>query len=313
MPELVKEMITEYANSVFEQPWWMEAVAPGKWKEVFVKDGEEIIARWVFCQNNNAIYMPRLTQTAGPWIKKNSSIFKEQAEQEKKCIYELLDQMPRKTSICLALDPSLEYFLPFVWRGFHVIPRVSYQIQDLTDLEQVYKGFSKNIRRDIKVAEKKLHISDEPSVEILMEIMKKTFAEQKRKYPVPKELIERVLTYSIRYKSGKMLTALDEENHVHAAAVFVYDKNTCYYLIGGKDSSYKTSNAPTLLIWEGIKMASKVSEKFDFEGSMIEGIEGFFKRFGGIPVVYYEISRLSFWEKILQDTKPTIKKILGYR
>ena len=290
MPELVKEMTTEYANSVFEQPWWMEAVAPGKWKEVFVKDEEQIIARWSFCQNNNAIYMPGLTQTAGPWIEKISPIFREQAEHDKKCIYELLDQMPGKTSICLALNPDLQYFLPFVWRGFQVIPRVSYQIQDLTDLEQIYKGFSKNIRRDIKAAEKKLHISDEPSVEILMEIMRKTFAEQKRKYPVPEEIIERV-----------------------AAAVFVYDKNVCYYLIGGKDSSYKNSNAPTLLIWEGIKLASKVSSKFDFEGSMIEGIEGFFKRFGGIPVIYYEISRLSFWRKVLQDAKPFVKKMLGYK
>ena len=313
MPELVKEMTTEYANSVFEQPWWMEAVAPGKWKEVFVKDEGQIIARWSFCQDNNVIYMPRLTQTSGPWIKRTSTVFREQTEQIKECIYELLEQIPEKTSMCLSLDASLEYFLPFVWRGFQVIPRVSYQIQDLTDLEQVYRGFSKNIRRDIKAAEKKLHISDEPSVEILMEIMRKTFAEQKRKYPVPEELIERVLTYSIRYKAGKMLTALDEENHVHAAAVFVYDKNACYYLIGGKDSSYKNSNAPTLLIWEGIKLASKVSAKFDFEGSMIEGIEGFFKRFGGTPVIYYEISRLSFWRKILQDAKPFVKKILRYK
>ena len=28
---------TPYANSVFEQPWWLDIVAPGEWGEVTVK------------------------------------------------------------------------------------------------------------------------------------------------------------------------------------------------------------------------------------------------------------------------------------
>ena len=31
---------TEQVNSIFEQPWWLEAVAPGRWREAIVeKDG----------------------------------------------------------------------------------------------------------------------------------------------------------------------------------------------------------------------------------------------------------------------------------
>ena len=37
---------TPYANSVFEQPWWLDIVAPGQWHEVFVKDKQDhVVAR----------------------------------------------------------------------------------------------------------------------------------------------------------------------------------------------------------------------------------------------------------------------------
>ena len=36
---------SEYTNNVFEQPWWLDIVAKDKWGEVFVQDGERIVAR----------------------------------------------------------------------------------------------------------------------------------------------------------------------------------------------------------------------------------------------------------------------------
>ena len=41
---------TEYANNIFEQPWWLDIVAPQKWKEIISiineakKNGHRIIA-----------------------------------------------------------------------------------------------------------------------------------------------------------------------------------------------------------------------------------------------------------------------------
>ena len=36
---------TPYANSVFEQPWWLDIVAPGRWGEAVVMEGETVAAR----------------------------------------------------------------------------------------------------------------------------------------------------------------------------------------------------------------------------------------------------------------------------
>lgn len=37
---------SEYVNSVFEQPWWLDTVAPNSWKEILIEEAGEVIARW---------------------------------------------------------------------------------------------------------------------------------------------------------------------------------------------------------------------------------------------------------------------------
>lgn len=53
-------------NSVFEQVWWLKAVSPDReWKEVFIEEDGQIIARWVSVVNNNDLILPAQTQTLG--------------------------------------------------------------------------------------------------------------------------------------------------------------------------------------------------------------------------------------------------------
>ena len=117
----------------------------------------------------------------------------------------------------------------------------------------------------------------------------------------------------LEHSARKLLCAVDEQGRVHAAAYFVYDENTCYYLIGGGDPELRNSGAASLLLWEGIRFASTVSRSFDFEGSMIEDIERFFRAFGGTPQVYYRVSRLRGVHRFAEWMKPAAKKVLHYK
>ena len=110
-----------------------------------------------------------------------------------------------------------------------------------------------------------------------------------------------------------MLTAVDKEGNVHASAFFLYDNKTCYYLMAGADPKYRNGGAQSLLLYEGIKFAQTVSENFDFEGSVIEGIEKFFRGFNPELVCNYRVSKLSFVDSVKEIVKPYIKKVLGYR
>lgn len=305
---------SDCANSIFEQPWWLDIVANEKWEEVVVMDNEEVVGRFPFCINNGHIEMPVLTQTCGIWVKKSDNkTGNEHLSQEKKIIDSLIDQLPKHKTFKIALDSSREYFLPYLWKGYKVTPRVSYRINNLENLEKIYGNFSKTVKKNIKSAQKKVVISNEANTEILLDIMDKTFAAQGRKYPVSKELVKKIVNECEKRKKGRMFTATDEEGNVHACSYFVYDENVFYYLISGSDAKFRSSGAQSLIIWEAIQYASEVSKVFDFEGSMIEGIETFFRRFGGEPVVYYEIQRQSMIQEILELFKPRIKKMLGYK
>ena len=68
-----------------------------------------------------------------------------------------------------------------------------------------------------------------------------------------------------------------------------------------------------MLLWEGIKFVSIVSEVFDFEGSNVEDIEKFFRSFGGDIVVNYRVTRINLVLTLFDYLKPKIKnKIYGY-
>jgi len=89
------------------------------------------------------------------------------------------------------------------------------------------------------------------------------------------------------------LVAKDAEGNTHAAIYIAWDKQTCYYIMGGADENYRSSGAYSLLLWEAIKTASGVCKEFDFCGSMIPSIERFFRSFGGEQVPYFHLKKIN--------------------
>src|SRR5690606_36644286 len=112
----------------------------------------------------------------------------------------------------------------------------------------------------------------------------KTYQSNKTKLPISEEYINQVIDFVVQHQCGELLEARDENDQVHAVALFVRDKNTTYYLFGASDPEYKNSGAMSLLMWDAIKRSSKITNQFNFEGSMIEDIERFFRGFGARQV-----------------------------
>lgn len=309
---------TECANSVFEQPWWLDIVAKDSWKEVCVVENGQVKARLPYMCTKGLlgykIKMPKLTQTLGIWMLDDSDNQgnKNLAEQ-KDLIYQLLEQIPPMRDIRIRLDSSCHYVLPYLWKGFTIVPTFSYRIHDLSNIDKIYENFGKIVKKNIKSAKNKVVIHDEPDPERLYKMLELTFRHQKRKYPLSKEFIKEIVSECEKRKAGKMLSAIDKDGNVHACSYFVYDHNVCYYLISGSNPEFRSSGAQTLILWEGIQFAAKVSRAFDFEGSVIEGIETYFRAFGGDVIVNYEVRRQSLIGQICDVLKPKVKKLLGYK
>ena len=308
---------TQYANSVFEQPWWLETVAPGKWGEAVVKENDKIIARLPYVFENCKIKNPKYTQTLGIWMDDSLKNFQKgnsQLHKQKEVIAELLAQLPKNRGIDITFDSSLKYILPFRWHSFNIEPTFSYRINNLQDITEVQNNISKSVAQIIRTASRKVVVdSNSSDFEGLIELQNMTFRRQNRNNPIDNDLTLKVMKTAVEHNNGRLMISRDENGNLHSGLFLLYDENVCYYLIGGQNPEFKNSGSQNLLLLEGIKFAASVSKSFDFEGSMVEGIENFFRQFGGEQVINYHVSKHTLLGDIMYVAKPHVKKMLGYK
>lgn len=310
---------TQYANSVFEQPWWLDAVAPGEWHEIIYKDNGKVLARLPYVMKNGKLGNPRMTQTLGIWF--DDSITKKQRgnshlAKQKEIIFELVESLPKCGDVDIVLDSSVSYILPFRWKGFEIEPTFSYRLNNIKDLIEIDDCISKKaVQRHKKAAENLTVVIENTYTGInrIQKLVDLSYERQGRKNPVNSEFTKRIMRTSIENKAGCIMIAVDNDGIDHSGAFFVYDSNTFYYLLGGQNPNYKSDGAQNLVLRKGIEFAKTVSNSFDFEGSMIEGIENFFRQFGGTQVINYRVTKKTFFRQIIEICKPRIKRIIGYR
>lgn len=298
-------------NNLFEEPWWLDIVASGAWAEAVSRDKNgDIQARIAYVHNDKGVCMPPFTQTLGIWMRDD---LKKDYGAQKEAVYGLFEEINGHKEITVRLAPENEYVLPFRWMGYHLEPWFTYRISDLEDCGELYSGFNKTAKKNIKSAKNKVTVHDETDIDVLLDLLDKTFEAQGRKNPMSKEVIRRIVETCDRNGHGQYMDARDKESNVHSCAYFVYDERVCYYLFGASDPRFRSSGAQSLILWEGIQMAAGKSAAFDFEGSMVEGIENFFRQFGGRCIPYYEVRKNGLSGDIMEVLKPRVKKILGYK
>ena len=69
-------------------------------------------------------------------------------------IQELIDQLPKFSYFSQACSSDLTNWLPFYWKGFKQNTLYTYVLDDLSNLEVVWNGFSGSVRTDIRKAKK---------------------------------------------------------------------------------------------------------------------------------------------------------------
>ena len=295
-------------GSIFTQPWWLNAVAPGQWKEILITKGDRLIARMPYVLNKRWGYkfisMPLLTQHLGPWLHLSAEKYANRLAEEKEIINELIDKLPRFDYFRQRFHYSVTNWLPFYWRGFSQTTHYTYVVESLSDLEKTWQSFRENTRREIRKAKKRVVIRDDLDIDQFLNINELSFRRQGIKLPYTRELVYCLDSACQQHDARKMFFAEDAEGRIHAAAYLVWDSNCAYYLMGGVDPELRNSGAMSLLMWEAIKFAAKVTQQFDFEGSMIEPVERFFRSFGAVQKPYFQITKVnSLLLRLGEETK----------
>ncbi len=296
-----KQKYREFCKSepnipIFSKDWWLDSVCgENDWDVVLFEKGGEIWASLPYQKIKRAIFkiisMPKLTQTMGVYIKYPAKQkYYKKLSWEKEVIENLILNLPKVDYFLQNFDHSITNWLPFYWAGFEQTTRYTYIIENIS-IEELEKNFETDIRRRRRKAyEIGIEIIESEDIEEFYRLNMMTFARQKIKIPYTFEFIRNLYINCKKHNAVRMYFA-KYEGKVIAANFLVYDKNTVYYLMGGIEPSKKDLGAMDAIQFESIKFALESRRRFDFEGSMIESIEKYFRSFGAVQKPYYMITK----------------------
>ncbi|MCL4870650.1 MAG: GNAT family N-acetyltransferase [Anaerolineae bacterium] len=199
------------------------------------------------------------------------------------------------TEINLRLSPYVYDVQPFIWAGFKTGVRYTY-IVEIARLEDTWLNLDENRRRNIKKAEK-IGLTICSSLNLLDCIS--LFRATRSQSDVWEPLVVRYATHLQEHGLAKTIGVRDSDGNLIAAVYIVWDRYRSYYLLGGFNEQVTDRQAGqvamSFALWDAMCFSRNELGlfEFDLEGSMIPGVELFFRKFGGQLKPFYTIS----WQK----------------
>jgi len=269
---------------IFCRSWWLEAVSPKGFDILVLRKGDRIVAGMpmIRCKflGLKAIYMPPYAQVLGVLLApQGSPYYEKRLSNEMKVLTEFIKAIPTVDYFNAKFHYSFTNWLPFYWAGYKQTTLYTYIIPDLTNLDKVFSAFSYSKKRNIAKAEKIVSVYEDLPAPDFYANHVLTLGKQGKQISYSFDRFKKMYDAAYKKMSGKTWYALDNEKNIHAAIFVIFDNKSAYYLISTIDPDFRNSGATTLLIKNAITYVSQYTKRFDFEGSMIPGVENSFRNF----------------------------------
>ena len=307
----------EKAMPIFSKPFWLDAVCgEDGWDVILVEKGGEIFASMPYVKpmvRHLLTYstMPKLTQKLGPYIKyPNGQKYEAKLAYEKKIVKEIIELLPQVDYFSQNFNLTVTNWLPWYWAKFSQTTRYSYRLPYTVNFNDIVKNFSRNNRQLFNKKEHNINIVHNLTTEEFYNTCKKTFDRQNLLIPYSLDLVKRIFKTCSENNAGLAFFAIDENGDIHSVSYEIWDDSTVYSLFGGSDTKLRSQGGKNYIMFNAIKFAMDNGKDFDFEGSMIESIENFYRQFGAIQTPYFQITKLSRKAKILYGLKNLANDII---
>lgn len=290
---------------IFMHPWWLDAVVEnGAWDAIVVEEASTISAAFLYVVKSKgpfkAVGMPGLTPFLGWWFAKDTD--------QHKAATQLMGMLPKHDKFYMQMNYEV-FGTEFDETGFKKEVLHTYVLSGIKDHERTYANFKQRVKGEIKKAEGNIHINESNDVDGLYALCRMSYERQGKKMDFSLELVKSIYHAAINNNSGILLTAQDSEGNLHAGTLIVWDHDRAYYLLNGGNPTLRSSGANSLLIWEAIKRVSKFADKFDFEGSMIPGVEKYIQGYNPEKKQYALYTRTnSMLVAAAENIKGTLKR-----
>ena len=148
---------------LFHEPWWLAAVTHGRFQEVTVTSGNQVVGRLPFVVSRKmgltSVRMPPFTHLLGPAVDAGTGKAQTQLLRRLSIVRDLLGQLPRFDFFKQALTATAADGLAFQDCGFQIMPQYTFQIDCRRDLEQLWQDMHFKTRQHIRRAEEKFTVA----------------------------------------------------------------------------------------------------------------------------------------------------------
>lgn len=270
---------------IFAQPWWLNMVSSDKW-DVVKAEYKGVTAFMPFCYHHKLllkkIYQPLFTPYLGPVFQLPENITAYQRRQyENELIGNLSKQLPKHIEYKQKLFPTIDNHLPFYWQGFSQTTHYTYILDTHNSEAEIWQGIKNSLQRQIRKSAGICTILEDISDHNeIWQLAKKSLLRQKAPLIPEDKYALQIIHHAYMHNAAKSITAYHQDKPV-ASLFLVFDADYVYYLFGGYDNAYADTGAMTLLFWKAILFAKSLGLQFNFEGSMLKGVEQYFRSFGG--------------------------------
>jgi hypothetical protein len=208
---------------------------------------------------------------------------KKSVQEEHDILLFLLENLPSSPHWDFMYAVDGVFILPFHWKGFNSTMGVTYVVNK--PFEEWLSGMNKNKIREYKKLEEAVQKGDlkvtlNGDIAPILDLNQTTATRNGFSFDRP--TLEGIFSGEYHDFTRTLLIESEEFGPL-SGSIMVYDDRGVYNLINGSvrvdHPIYKTINLYAL--WDGIHFALSSGRCFDFEGSMLKGVESFYRLMGG--------------------------------
>lgn len=273
------------------------------------KDEHQMIGGFYYLKTKklgfNFIKLPPYTPHCGLFFQSDSKNRSSANSFSKEIMQEVCDYFSSLKSALtiLAFPVNVVDLQAFIWSKYKVIPNYTYQITLQQSLDEIRSNFDPKNRNAINKAIKEEVITTVNPVskpDILKFFTENLSATGANIY----EGTLKKIMLEFADDSNSFCFSATKNNELLGMVFCIYDKRACYYLLGGINKKAGIQGINNLLVQKSIERAKELNcEVFDFEGSMLKGVEKFFRSFGPELLPYFTVNKASLPLELLLKFK----------
>jgi len=298
-------------KSIFHEDWWLDAVAPGSWRDVTCIRGGHVVGYLRFVERFKGGFktceMPQITRLLGPVVMPQSSKAEVRNRAARSVIAELLEAIEEYDHVQMTLDAGFTNLEPFLVSGYEVTVQPTFLLDCNRTTDELWLGLRDKARNVIRRARECLTVCEIDDVNQFVEFYEKNLGDQDHHFDL--SLIAPVFAAAHARNQCKIISAVDSNGTAHAKVLLVWDDKYVHFFLSTRDKEVAHWGAVSLLVWTGIELAQARGLCFDFDGGIATNARfQFLVAFGGELSNRFEISRSTTQYRIARTLARTIRR-----